>query len=416
MSFCNQSKRKLDDLQEFQLLEDQMSKYKTLNHENIAWDKVYEYSQFILMQHCLEFKICNYFCLSCFYLKSEECFKELLLLFEHLKRLMVENDTYILSQKRKIQNLIQNFIQEYNKTKMALSLELTNKFVSLYAEFENLLACHFTKLEINQAQISTPKAPVKQVTVDIRSDNINSLNEREYKNFCQKFIFELLEEYEDNLSAYALFTQAMWGKIKHLPESDSEKITRIRKPDADMIHLLLTEKKNNIDHIKCFMSNLILNPFWLEGMQLFCEFLEKKKKYKALNILVMLTDDFISKFDELNRFRFNNGDFFCKEEVYKYFTKSKEPKKSLFLKQNSNKANQIEQDFEQRLTNIEKENFNNSTMNTINSLLEMAKIFETKGMKKNSKILYLYLVELMEKTLLKDYLVEEYENAKNKIK
>ncbi len=37
-------------------------------------------------------------------------------------------------------------------------------------------------------------------------------------------------------------------------------------------------------------------------------------------------------------------------------------------------------------------------------------------MKKNSKILNIYLVELMEKTLLKDYLAEEYENAKSKIK
>ncbi|EPM5347912.1 type VI secretion system domain-containing protein, partial [Campylobacter jejuni] len=70
----------------------------------------------------------------------------------------------------------------------------------------------------------------------------------------------------------------------------------------------------------------------------------------------------------------------------------------------------------QMLMNIDKENFNNSIMNNINSLLDMVKIFESKGMKKNSKILNIYLVELMEKTLLKDYLAEEYENAKSKIK
>lgn len=54
-------------------------------------------------------------------------------------------------------------------------------------------------------------------------------------------------------------------------------------------------------------------------------------------------------------------------------------------------------------------------MNNINSLLDMVKFFESKGMKKNSKILNIYLVELMEKTLLKDYLAEEYENAKVKL-
>ncbi|EAI6671343.1 nucleobase:cation symporter, partial [Campylobacter coli] len=42
MYFCDQLKNNLDELQEFQLLEDEMSKYKTLNHENISWDKVYQ--------------------------------------------------------------------------------------------------------------------------------------------------------------------------------------------------------------------------------------------------------------------------------------------------------------------------------------------------------------------------------------
>ncbi|KQI62905.1 hypothetical protein Y862_09605, partial [Campylobacter jejuni CVM 41902] len=111
----------LDARQEFQLLEDEMSKYKTLNHENISWDKVYQYSQFILLNHSLDFKICNYFLLSCFNLNNEECFEKLLLLFQHLKKLIDENNAYILAQKRKIQNFIQNFIQEYNKTKVLIS-------------------------------------------------------------------------------------------------------------------------------------------------------------------------------------------------------------------------------------------------------------------------------------------------------
>ncbi|EAH5171041.1 nucleobase:cation symporter, partial [Campylobacter jejuni] len=88
MYFCDQLKNNLDELQEFQLLEDEMSKYKTLNHENISWDKVYQYSQFILLNHSLDFKICNYFLLSCFNLNNEECFEKLLLLFQHLKKLI----------------------------------------------------------------------------------------------------------------------------------------------------------------------------------------------------------------------------------------------------------------------------------------------------------------------------------------
>ncbi len=415
MSFCDQLKNNLDELQEFHLLEDEMSKYKTLNHENISWDKVYQYSQFILLYHSLDFKVCNYFLLSCFNLNNEECFEKLLLLFQHLKKLMDENNTYISAQKRKIQIFIQNFIQEYNKTKALVSSEIIDQFIALFSEFENLLSCNFAKIEIAQVAPQLPKSPVAQVSVNIRSDNINSLNEREYKNFYQKLAFELLEEDENNLNIYALFTQAMWGKIKCLPECNNEKITKIRKPDADIIRILLSDKENDIEHIKCFMHELILNPFWIEGVQLFCDFLEKKKKNKQLDILIMLTSDFISKFDAIELLRFQNGDFICKEEVYKYFVKPKENKKSFFSSKKTDKEHTL-QDFEQMLMNIDKENFNNSIMNNINSLLDMVKIFESKGMKKNSKILNIYLVELMEKTLLKDYLAEEYENAKNKIK
>ena len=415
MYFCDQLKNNLDELQEFQLLEDEMSKYKTLNHENISWDKVYQYSQFILLNHSLDFKICNYFLLSCFNLNNEECFEKLLLLFQHLKKLIDENNAYILAQKRKIQNFIQNFIQEYNKTKVLISSEIVNQFITLFSEFENLLSCNFAKIEIAQVAPQLPKSPVTQVSVNIRSDNINSLNEREYKNFYQKLAFELLEEDENNLNIYALFTQAMWGKIRCVPECNNEKITKIRKPDADIIRILLSDKENDIEHIKCFMHELILNPFWIEGVQLFCDFLEKKKKNKQLDILIILTSDFISKFDTIELLRFQNGDFICKEEVYKYFVKSKENKKSFFSSKKTDKEHTL-QDFEQMLMNIDKENFNNSIMNNINSLLDMVKIFESKGMKKNSKILNIYLVELMEKTLLKDYLAEEYENAKSKIK
>ncbi|EAJ7795588.1 type VI secretion system domain-containing protein [Campylobacter jejuni] len=415
MYFCDQLKNNLDELQEFQLLEDEMSKYKTLNHENISWDKVYQYSQFILLNHSLDFKICNYFLLSCFNLNNEECFEKLLLLFQHLKKLIDENNAYILAQKRKIQNFIQNFIQEYNKTKVLISSEIVNQFITLFSEFENLLSCNFAKIEIAQVAPQLPKSPVTQVSVNIRSDNINSLNEREYKNFYQKLAFELLEEDENNLNIYALFTQAMWGKIRCLPECNNEKITKIRKPDADIIRILLSDKENDIEHIKCFMHELILNPFWIEGVQLFCDFLEKKKKNKQLDILIILTSDFISKFDTIELLRFQNGDFICKEEVYKYFVKSKENKKSFFSSKKTDKEHTL-QDFEQMLMNIDKENFNNSIMNNINSLLDMVKIFESKGMKKNSKILNIYLVELMEKTLLKDYLAEEYENVKSKIK
>ncbi len=47
--FCDQLKNNLDELQEFQLLEDEMSKYKTLNMKIFLGIKFINISQFILL-------------------------------------------------------------------------------------------------------------------------------------------------------------------------------------------------------------------------------------------------------------------------------------------------------------------------------------------------------------------------------
>lgn len=43
MCFFNHLGENLEHLETYHLLENEMSKYKTLNHEHIKWDKVYEY-------------------------------------------------------------------------------------------------------------------------------------------------------------------------------------------------------------------------------------------------------------------------------------------------------------------------------------------------------------------------------------
>lgn len=415
MFFCNNLNLKdnLDNLQEYQFLEDEMSKYKTLNHQNIVWDKVYQYSQIILESYSIDLKICNYFLLACFNLNNEECFHRLLLLFKHLKELIKQENDFALSQEKKIRNLIENFINEYNKTESSIPLKNSKKFREIFYDFETILNCKFSQLQINDIAVKTSfsNPPITQINID--SNNINLLNEREYKNFCQKLSFEFLDNDENNLGAYALFSQAMWGKIKCLPEHN-DGITRLRYPDANLIQILLEQKENEKEHIKCFMNNLILNPFWIEGMKLFCEFLEKNKKTMPFKILMILTCDFISKFKDIVKLRFEGGELFCKEEIFDYFVKQNTKEKDFFKQKNKN-IEKIEKNFEQILVDIDKQNYNNSLMHNVNSLIELAKVFEDKGMRKNAKIFYLHLVELMEKTSLKEYLSEEYENAKEKL-
>ncbi|EEQ62558.1 hypothetical protein HPMG_00015 [Helicobacter pullorum MIT 98-5489] len=44
----------------------------------------------------------------------------------------------------------------------------------------------------------------------------------------------------------------------------------------------------------------------------------------------------------------------------------------------------------------------------------MAKTFEEKGMQKNAEVIYTQLINIMEQTPLKDYLLEDYMKAKEK--
>ena len=64
MYFFSHLKDNLENLEIYHLLEDEMSKYKTLNHEDIKWNNIYEYSLEILQQFSMDIRICNYFVLS----------------------------------------------------------------------------------------------------------------------------------------------------------------------------------------------------------------------------------------------------------------------------------------------------------------------------------------------------------------
>lgn len=108
------------------------------------------------------------------------------------------------------------------------------------------------------------------------------------------------------------------GRIRTLPV-DSESITQIKYPDKNLIQILLENNFDELEHIKCFMSNLVLNPFWIEGLKFFCEFLYKRKKTNASKLLNTLTREFLIKFKEISNLKFSNGESMCEEQIFNYF-------------------------------------------------------------------------------------------------
>ncbi|AJC90880.1 TssA family type VI secretion system protein [Campylobacter subantarcticus] len=422
MIFCDHYEENLDNLEIFHLLEEEMSKYKTLNHEKIQWDKVYEYSLDILQNNSMDMKIFAYFSLSCFALNNEECFKvflEIIIFTEKLFREKPENisklSATLLNQKRKYKQIIENFIGDFNKTSPKCSHATAKNLNEYFKKLHETLNCSFANLnfkeEITQAKQPPLKSPVTQINIDIKNTKISNLNDREYRSLLNNLAIELLKNDIENTSAYSLFAEAAWGRLKTLPPH-SDFITKVRYPDKNLIKMLLDKTTNELEQIKCFINNLSLNPFWIEGFKIFCEFLQHHEKEQPLKILVLLTSNFILKFNDITKLRFDNGELMCKEDTFNYFVKqNQDVSKKNITTPNKNKKQKIEQ----MLIDINNENYNNSLFCNINSLIAMAEVFETNNMKNNAKIIHSQLIELMEKTLLKDYLSDEYNHAKNKI-
>lgn len=412
----------LESLQDYHLLETEMAKYKTLNHSNIQWEIVYELSLEILQSHSLDMKFCLYLTLACIQLNNEEKFGALLEFLKYAKEFLWQENTTTISkkekeaQKKKLKNIIITFTEAGN-SHLNIASHIDN-FNNLLIDFENLLSCQFTRFEKqhnNKADTSIPSE--FSLHKSRQATDANTLDDRGYRDYYQQLACTILENDIDNINAYALLLEAMWGRIKTLPIHDNF-LTQIRKPDKQLVDFLLTNKNSELEYIQHFIKNLSLNPFWLEGLKIFCEFLEKHNRIEAKNIISISVNHFINKFYEnIIKLKFENGELFCKEEILNYFLeKNSQPSQQVEPPKETNPKNnkKIKKDFEKIFADINEKNNGDSIFHNINILREMAKTFEEKGMQKNAEVIYTQLINIMEQTPLKDYLLEDYMKAKEK--
>ncbi|PZT47909.1 hypothetical protein B6S12_06615 [Helicobacter valdiviensis] len=424
--FSNNLFQDLSNLEEFNLLEDEMSKYKTLNHEKINWDIVYNNSLDILKNTALDTKACHYFILACLNLNKTHCFDEISNLLIFLKDFL-QNNPHPLENKNlnnlkiKLKNIISTFTLEANRLELLILPNTSETINQSLTELSNIIDYNFTPLKTPQTPTQTLSQQHtthnKSTSISINSldfNNLTTLDDRKYRELYSNLSLTLLENDLNNLNAYTFFFEAMWGRIKKLP-SHQDNITQIRYPNNTLINLLQNPKETSSDfeQIQNFITNLILNPFWFEGLQLFCELLNKQKRENIYKIFKIFVSNFLNKFPEITKLKFENGDLLCSISTYHYFTKYD----NLNLQQDSpeQKPHTTPKNFEEAFLKINKENSNNTLFSNIHSLIEMAQIFEEKEMKQNANILYLLLKEKLENTFLKDYLEEYYLFIQGKI-
>ena len=402
-------------------LVDEMSKYKTLTHDTIKWDYVFSSSLKALSEFSLDVKLLNFLTISAINLNEKDAFKSLISAFSFflntLKQepnLLAKNEKQVPAKKKIFAQTIELFTQAHRD---GINLDETDAraFNELVPELSRELSTHFDTLYIEekseQAQkVEEPKQPAKaepsySQSIYFGSSDISSFSDREFREYFVNLSISLLKNDIKNLTAYSLVFEAMWGRIKALPVS-SEQVTQIRYPDENLILLFKNMKEASQENLEKFIRNLALNPFWIDGVRIFCEFLRSSGLSEQSELVSNMTLNFIEKLPDMKKLKFQSEEAFFSEESAKFFSKKETAN---FISSDEMKK---DMSFEELIKALDRSKYTTNSQSELGFLLELSKIFTSQGMDNNAKVVYSQIVKFIENTELKDYLSDIYIKAK----
>ena len=402
-------------------LVDEMSKYKTLTHDSIKWDFVYSSSLKALSEFSLDVKLLNFLAISAINLNQKDSFKTLIEAFSFflttLKQepnLLAKNEKQVPAKKKIFAQTIELFTQAH-RDGINLDEAGARAFNELVPELSRELSTHFDTLYIEekseQAQkVEEPKQPAKaepsySQSISFGSSDISSFSDREFREYFVNLSVSLLKNDIKNLTAYSLVFEAMWGRIKALPVS-SEQVTQIRYPDENLILLFKNIKEASQENLEKFIRNLALNPFWIDGVRIFCEFLRSSGLSEQSELVSNMTLNFIEKLPDMKKLKFQSEEAFFSEESAKFFSKKETAN---FISSGEMKE---DMSFEELIKALDRSKYTTNSQSELSFLLELSKIFTSQGMDNNAKVVYSQIVKFIENTELKDYLSDIYIKAK----
>ena len=400
---------------------DEMSKYKTLTHDTIKWDFVYSSSLKALSEFSLDVKLLNFLVISAVNLNDKDAFKSLISAFSFflttLKQepsLLAKNEKQVPAKKKIFAQTIELFTQAH-RDGINLDEADARAFNELVPELSRELSTHFDTLYIEEKseqtqKVEEPKQPQKvepsySQSVSFGGSDISTFSDREFREYFVNLSISLLKNDIKNLTAYSLIFEAMWGRIKALPVS-SEQVTQIRYPDENLILLFKNMKEANLGNLEKFIRNLALNPFWIDGVRIFCEFLRSSGLSEQSELVSNMTLNFIEKFPDMKKLKFQSEEAFFNEESAKFFSKKESAN---FISSDEMKK---DMSFEELIKALDRSKYTTNSQSELSFLLELSKIFTSQGMDNNAKVVYSQIVKFIENTELKDYLSDIYIKAK----
>ena len=400
---------------------DEMSKYKTLTHDTIKWDFVYSSSLKALSEFSLDVKLLNFLAISAVNLNQKDSFKTLIEAFSFflttLKQepnLLAKNEKQVPAKKKIFAQTIELFTQAH-RDGINLDEADARAFNELVPELSRELSTHFDTLYIEEKneqtqKVEEPKQPQKtepnySQSVSFGNSDISTFSDREFREYFVNLSVSLLKNDIKNLTAYSLVFEAMWGRIKALPVS-SEQVTQIRYPDENLILLFKNMKEASQENLEKFIRNLALNPFWIDGVRIFCEFLRSSGLSEQSELVSSMTLNFIEKLPDMKKLKFQSEEAFFSEESAKFFSKKESAN---FISSDEMKK---DMSFEELIKALDRSKYTTNSQSELSFLLELSKIFTSQGMDNNAKVVYSQIVKFIENTELKDYLSDIYIKAK----
>ena len=400
---------------------DEMSKYKTLTHDTIKWDYVFSSSLKALSEFSLDVKLLNFLAISAVNLNQKDSFKTLIEAFSFflttLKQepnLLAKNEKQVPAKKKIFAQTIEFFTQAHREG-INLDEADARAFNELVPELSRELSTHFDTLYIEEKseqtqKVEEPKQPQKtepnySQSVSFGRSDISTFSDREFREYFVNLSISLLKNDIKNLTAYSLIFEAMWGRIKALPVS-SEQVTQIRYPDENLILLFKNMKEANLGNLEKFIRNLALNPFWIDGVRIFCEFLRSSGLSEQSELVSNMTLNFIEKLPDMKKLKFQSEEAFFSEESAKFFSKKESAN---FISSDEMKK---DMSFEELIKALDRSKYTTNSQSELSFLLELSKIFTSQGMDNNAKVVYSQIVKFIENTELKDYLSDIYIKAK----
>ena len=419
--FFNKFNENISENELYISLIDEMSKYKTLTHDTIKWDFVFSSSLKALSKFSLDVKLLNFLAISAINLNQKDSFKTLIEAFSFflttLKQepnLLAKNEKQVPAKKKIFAQTIELFTQAH-RDGINLDEAGARAFNELVPELSRELSTHFDTLYIEEKseqtqKIEEPKQPQKtepnySQSISFGSSDISTFSDREFREYFVNLSISLLKNDIKNLTAYSLVFEAMWGRIKALPVS-SEQVTQIRYPDENLILLFKNMKEANLGNLEKFIRNLALNPFWIDGVRIFCEFLRSSGLSEQSELVSNMTLNFIEKFPDMKKLKFQSEEAFFSEESAKFFSKKESAN---FISSDDMKK---DMSFEELIKALDRSKYATNSQSELSFLLELSKIFTSQGMDNNAKVVYSQIVKFIENTELKDYLSDIYIKAK----